>query len=284
MKNAALPLPVEWRPQRMGDGWADCFHFRMSAHSGLPPASQARILRVLISRIAAYRTWFYLWVELDAPGTWYADELHRLVDQPYILMITTPGVTLKPTDLPYPTILFEKHPALRSSPMPDCRVPAPVSLSPSVLRALQTLARLENAQTIEISSLAGFSKSYTHTLLQKLEKSGYARRGQVWKYSGWLLTRSGLLKVHRSWRLPPRVNFRNYRREHSRAGRRHRRVARLWRSWLVKPSQSILTFGIVGRSLLCIPVIRMPSLGVSGVEKKFFSGWKLILDIHLARF
>jgi len=224
----------------MGGGWADCFHFRLSALAGLPPTSQARILRVLISRISVYRAWFYLWVELDAPGTWYAKELHRLVDHPNKLIITPPEATLRLSDLPEPKILFEQCPALWPSIMPDYRVTRPVTLKPSVLRVLQTLARLEKAQTVEIASLAGFCKSYTNSMLLKLENSGYVRRGQVWKYPGWILTRSGLLQVHRSWKLPPRLDFRNYRREHSRAGGRHRRVARLWRAWLEKAFPSNL--------------------------------------------
>ncbi len=234
MKIAELPLPVEWRPQQIAGGWVDCFQFRISAQAGLPPTAQARILRVLINRIAVFRAWFYLWVELEAPGTWYAHELQRLVGQPDKLVITPRGVNLRLADLPPEPKLFEKPPTQRSSLLPNFRDPKPVSLSPSVLRVLQTLARLESAQTLEIASLAGFSKSYTHTQLQKLEQSGYVRRDQVWKYPGWRLTRAGLLQVHRSWQLPPKVNFRNYRREHSRAGGRHRRVARLWRAWLTK--------------------------------------------------
>jgi len=175
---------------------------------------------------------FYLWVELDAPGTWYADELHRLTSCSSKLVISPPGVTPEPVDFPQPHNLLTQSPIQDIFRLPDCRPSTPISMHPSVLRVLRTLARLERAQTLEIASLAGFGKSYTHTLLQKLVQLGYTHSGKVWRYPGWILTHSGLRQAHLSWNLPPKLSFRRYRREHSRAGPRHRRIARLWRAWL----------------------------------------------------
>jgi len=232
MKSAYLPLPVEWVPIKFESSWVDCFRFPISAQAGLPPASQARILRVLLKRLTHFSDWLFLWVELDAPGTWYSQELNRLTSISTNIVITPPGVKPKPADILRSKYIFSLPPRNADNVFPDLQPPARPTLQPSLLRVLRTLARLEQAQTLEIASLSGFCKAYTHTLLYKLERLGYARRAKVWKYPGWVLTRRGLLETHRSWNIPPKTDFRRYRCEHSRSGPRHRRVARLWRSWL----------------------------------------------------
>ncbi len=238
MKTAYLPLPVEWHPLPFGSSWVDFFRFPLSAQAGLPPASQARILRVLLARLTHFSDRFFLWVELDVPGTWYTRELYRLTHGSNNLVITPSGVRPKPDQVLRKKYFLWSPPEKNPLAFPNCHLPTSLDLHPSVLRVLRTLARLEQAQTLEIASLSGFSKAYTHVMLHKLEHFGYARRAKVWKYPGWVLTRSGLLQAHRSWNLPPRTTFRKDRQEHTRAGPRHRRVARLWRAWLEKSYQS----------------------------------------------
>ena len=238
MKTAYLPLPVEWHPLPFDSSWVDFFRFPISAQAGLPPPSQACILRVLLNRLTHLSDRFFLWVELDTPGTWYTQELYRLTRRSDNLVITPPGVKPKPDEVLGNKYFFYSPPEENNLNFPICRPPAPLDLHPSVLLVLRTLARLEQAQTLEIASLSGFSNRYTLVLLHKLEHLGYACRAKVWKYPGWILTHSGLLQAHRSWNLPPRTAFRSYRQEHTRGGPRHRRVSRLWRAWLEKSYQS----------------------------------------------
>ncbi|MEA3349882.1 MAG: hypothetical protein U9Q82_04600 [Chloroflexota bacterium] len=233
MKTASLPLPVEWLPTKYGQGWMDLYHFRTSAFAGLPPSAQAKIIRVILHRLRQFNVLFHLWVELDAPGTWFAYELCLLVSDD-TMVLTQLGKFPTLNDYAHLPALFVEHPSHLGPPSPTLQSPEKISLEPSVLRTLRILVRLNEAHTVEIASLAGYSKTHIRSRLKILQNKKLARRTKVGKHQGWAITRRGVRLAHRSWKLPPRVSFKRYREENHYAGARHRRVSCRWREWMEK--------------------------------------------------
>jgi hypothetical protein len=102
----------------------------------------------------------------------------------------------------------------------------------SVVRVLRILARLKTAHTKEITSLAGYSKTYVRGLLKELQSKGLIEWKRIGKYDGWAIKTRGMRLAHRSWNVPKGAHFTQYRGEVRYSGERHRRVSRMWRAWL----------------------------------------------------
>ncbi|MBK9925426.1 MAG: MarR family transcriptional regulator [Anaerolineales bacterium] len=105
-------------------------------------------------------------------------------------------------------------------------------LKTSTLRVLRILVRLKTAHTSEITSLAGFSKTYVRQVLKDLQARGLIEWKQIGKYDGWAILNKGLRLAQRSWNVPKGARFSKYRTEYRYAAERHRRKARMWRAWL----------------------------------------------------
>jgi DNA-binding transcriptional ArsR family regulator len=234
MKSTAL-LALEWKPIDLvsnGEVVIDIFKHNLSATDGLPPYTQARIIDLISNQLKKCRQSPALWISVDALGTWYLRELQRLVKR------RIPIAILQSNQTPQDRWDFKPYPA--SHHLDRMEVPRLVQpfqmgdydLRPRLLRILRILARLKNAYTREITSLAGFSETYVRNLLRQLQEDGLIERKQIGKYYGWAIRNRGLSLAHRSWNVPKGVHFKKYRGEFRYAGEHHRRVARMWRAWL----------------------------------------------------
>ncbi|CAG1014603.1 hypothetical protein ANAEL_05025 [Anaerolineales bacterium] len=235
MMDVLSRLALEWIPislTRDGRVVADVFKHSLSAMDGLPPYSQARIIELISNRLLKARPRPCLWVSVDAPGSWYFNEMQRFV-KPRI-----PTVILPEREAPKDVWDFSPHgyPSLAEN-VENPRMELPFTVTnfgykPNLIRVLRILARLKAAHRPEIASLTGLSQSQVRNLLQQLQAKGLIERRQIGKYEGWAIRTRGLSLAHRSWNIPKGVHFTKYRGEFRYAGERHRRVSRLWRAWL----------------------------------------------------
>ena len=235
-------LNLTWAPEtvRIKDKIlkVDLFRHTISSSDGLPPYAQARIIDLISTQLKKHRYSPCLWVTVDAPGAWYLNEVKRLVRYIIPTIILTPDQDLYDhgefrcrgyCPLLY---LFEEqnfYPAHVSPPFSH----ADYGLSKeSVVRVLRILARLKTAHTKEITSLAGYSKTYVRGLLKELQSKGMIEWKRIGKYDGWAIKTRGMRLAHRSWNVPKGAHFAQYRGEVRYSGERHRRVSRMWRAWL----------------------------------------------------
>ena len=102
------------------------------------------------------------------------------------------------------------------------------------------MARMEMAGVKEIASLAGFGVTYTRKLLAWLSKdrliqpfdSGSEKMNKTDPL--WTIRRRGLQYVRQSLNIPYKFPFRSIRVEQKYAGRKHRKMCRLFRSRIEK--------------------------------------------------
>jgi hypothetical protein len=227
-------LALEWTPIDLIGGKVklDIFKHSLSATDGLPPYAQARMIDLISIQLKKARPSPALWVSLDAPGTWYLQELQRLVKR------RIPIAILPADQLPQDAWDFKPYPVPHHVSQPGeqwLASPFWVSdygIKASALRILRILARLKTGHTREIASLAGFSETHVRHLLKELQADNLIEWKQIDKYEGWEIRTTGMRLAHRSWNLPKGAYFAPYRREFRYAGERHRRVARMWRAWL----------------------------------------------------
>lgn len=228
-------LTIDWKLVPLigqGEWAADAFIHRISATDGLPPYSQARIIDLISDRLLKARPHPCLWVSVDSPSIRYINELNRLVKR------KIPTVIL-PSDIK-PTSSWQFKPDLvlqQKSVVEVANVLPPLDieeygLKTSTLRILRILTRLKTAHTSEITSLAGFSKTYVRHVLKNLQARGFIEWKQIGKYDGWAILNRGLRLAQRSWSVPKGARFSKYRTEYRYAAERHRRKARMWRAWL----------------------------------------------------
>ncbi len=240
MKNIQLVdalsrLALEWMPiypMNRKDVVFDVFKHHISYKDGLPPYAQARIIDLISNRLLKARQYPALWVSVDAPGVWFLNEIKRLAKRK-IPMTIQPAERTSVVEANFyqpvrPTYLQEGD-TLVLEPLFDA---TEYNIKESALRVLRVLARLKAAYRPEIASLTGFSESYVWKLLKRLQVKGWIERKQIGKYEGWQIRTTGLSLMHRSWNIPKGVHFTKYRGEYRYAGERHRRVSRMWRSWL----------------------------------------------------
>jgi len=233
--NSLSHLALEWtpiHPLKRTDVKVDVFKHSLSATDGLPPYAQARIIDLISNQLMKARPRPCLWVAVDAPGTWYLNEIRRLVKH-RIPTAILPADHTHINELDFFSYASPSYMESSASPSLSPRfTPADYGIKASALRVLRILARLKTAHTPEITSLAGFSETYARTLLRQLNAERLIESKQIGKYQGWGILTKGLRLAHRSWNIPKGVHFTQYRGEFRYAGERHRRVARMWRTWL----------------------------------------------------
>ncbi len=229
-------LPLEWNPicpPHRRETKLDVFKHSLSATDGLPPYAQARIIDLISNQLRKVRPHACLWVSVDTPGNWYLDEIRRLVKG------RIPTAILPVNQAPidgwdfHPDIIAYLEDENDDCPRTMNRFAASeFGLKDSSLRILRILARLRNAHTPEITSLAGYSETYVRKLLKEMRDRRLVEWKKIGKYDSWEIKTQGLRLAHRSWNLPKKVHFAPYRREFRYAGEHHRRVSRMWRAWL----------------------------------------------------
>jgi hypothetical protein len=229
-------LPLEYIGVIYESIWSfpfDIYKHYLSAKDGLPPYSQARIIDLLSLKLSHTKCRVCLWIAVDAPGTWFLSEIKRLIKY-RIPTIILPAGESKPNDFTlFRSNTYWAYPARNqrffvSKPGET----GDDELKGSLLSTLRTLARMDTAHTIEIASMTGVSKTYVRGLLKKSQEKKLVHWERIGKYDGWKITNSGTRAAHRSWNIPKGAHFAPYRKEFRYAGERHRRTARMWRSWL----------------------------------------------------
>lgn len=235
-------LALEWTPiypMNRKDVVLDIFKHHICYTDGLPPYAQARIIDLISSGLLKSRSHPGLWISVDAPGVWYLNEIRRLIKRriPTAILPADQG----------PAVDLDFHEPVRPTYLQEGEMPVlerrfdsmEHSIKPSALRALRILARLKAAYRREIASMAGLSESQTRNLLKQLQTKGLIEWKKIGKYEGWAILNKGVSLAHRSWNIPKGVHFRKHRGEFRYAGERHRRVSRLWRTWLEAAYPSI---------------------------------------------
>jgi hypothetical protein len=226
-------LRLEWHPVEYERGWMDVFVYRISATDGLPPAAQAKIIEAIAKNLSQMRFTATLHVIVESKGNWFVNELNRLCQPTSAVLISLDGGRIGNGKYVehYGSLWAYLEPPLfelaRQEYPTDKR-------AASKLRILRILARLSSAQSVDLSSLSGYSKVYTIELMKELEFENLVMRSTVGKYAGWEITRRGIRICHESWNLPPKMRFTKKRREHNYSGWRHRRTSRMWPYWLRK--------------------------------------------------
>ena len=235
-------LALEWTPIHLtkdGSVMVDVFKHSLSTTDGLPPYTQARIIDLISNQLIKARHNPCLWVSVDAPGSWFINEIQRLVKRRLPIVILPTGQS--PTDV----WDFKPHGYPHHIEQTECLSMdrlfkfAEYGLKAGSLRILRILARLKTAHTPEITSLAGFSETHVRNLLKELQAKKLIEWKRIGKYDGWEIRTKGLRLAHRSWNVPKGVHFAPYRREFRYAGERHRRVSRMWRAWLESSYQNV---------------------------------------------
>ncbi len=231
----------DWKSLPFQGGWTDTFIFRMSALACLPPWDYASLIRRMAAPVRKLRRSASIWVQVDAPGKWYAAEVRTALKGLALPMAVTGKDELDWLDFSY-------RPWLGVAPCP----PPPITgddqcpVSEESLLCLQALGRMKKGLDDEIASLAGFSVPVTQVLLADLQK----RRLAVFKigrkilrdksrpaprdpFPSWHLRRPGLSLALRRWGVPRNLSFDEREEENLyQICSRHRRVARLWPAWL----------------------------------------------------
>jgi len=225
----------DWRLLKLGDRqWTDMFIFNISANEMLfPPADMAKSMRRMCGSLSSLWKGTTLWVRVDSPGRWYADELRREMSGVRNLPI---AVTL--SSKKKPSLLdFSLHPVTTTTPVPPPPVVTPaetIEMGNHAFRCLLVLVRLRKGRSIEIAAQAGLSHP---TALAAL--SGLLKMGLVFKDEHqWVIRpRKGLSAALRKLLLPPSVTINREKRYHQRD--RHLRLSRLWVSWLRKGMKDV---------------------------------------------
>ena len=210
----------------------------------LPPFAYAPMIKRLTTlKVRNLRKSMSLWVQVDAPGEWFAIELRHALKSLQVSCAVTDGKTPEKVDFSYPMWLGVSNSG-RPPQVPD--VPSPVS--PKELLCLQALGRMVKGKPDEIATLAGLSIQDTTRMLFDLEKRELVvfktgcrltRKGPDKTKSDpfllWHITRPGTSLALRSWGVPKMLTFDTAVRQeqflHLITGK-HRSKSRLWPDWL----------------------------------------------------
>jgi len=218
----------DWVSLQFDDGWTDTFVIRISALTCLPPFVYEDPLKRIASYLVRKRRSASIWVQVDAPGEWYALELRSALEGlrlPYA--VTRTGAQLKWVDFDKPPWV-DYCPSKRPPVVPE----KPHDLSPEAVLCLQALVRMKEGEADEIASLTGLPRDGMKSLLASLEKTGYiAQSDSLEAY--WQCKRKGKSLALRAWGIPP--NFAFKRKEESNQwliGTPHNHRSRLWPDWL----------------------------------------------------
>jgi hypothetical protein len=232
----------DWVSLPMEGKYTDTFIFRISSQAGLPPFVYGPLLRRIAAKIRYKRPCASLWVQIDAPGQWFAVAVHNVLrglNLPFI--VTQEGET--------PTYArFSLPPVLSYSRLPD--PPAvDVKLSPVTadeLRCLQALGRMIKGLPDEIASLTNLPENIVETALASLQEKRmveYKIGTRIFRNESlpaqldpiflWHLKSRGLSIALRSWGVPKGIDFKARKERHQvQIGYRHRHIARFWPAWL----------------------------------------------------
>jgi len=239
----------EWHSLLLNEAWSDTFVYRLSSNDGLPPVDYANAVRRVIPPLLKLRHSASLWVAVESPpgGTWFAEQVRRTLHG-----ISAPVAVTNGFDVPPQLNDFSFYPwteRVPSPPPPQAENPLPDDVSDNELRCLQVLARLEQAYTLEVASLAGCSRPTARKALKALRERGflhYFPESNRVRYPYWEIRRRGVSLALRSWGISAGVSFprRKERRYGGKkqgddkkvlyVGGRHRNTSRLWPAWLRK--------------------------------------------------
>ena len=221
-----------WQPLRLAqDRWSDTFIFPISALAGLPPPAYAAVIGRMVPPLVKLRRSASLWIPVAAPaGIWYAQELRHSLRGLNVAIAVTAGSAL-PGVRDFSFAPWTDR--LPSPPPPVAETSARARLGKHEMSCLRVLARIQDAFTADIASLAAISKPTALEALNKLKENRLVEHAKGETYPSWQITRSGTSVALRSWGVPPGVSFSLSRLERRFAKEsRHRRTARLWPAWL----------------------------------------------------
>jgi hypothetical protein len=237
---------ADWVSLPYKDGWTDTFVYRVSSQACLPPFAYAPLIKRLTTlKIRNLRHSMSLWVQVDAPGEWFAIELRRALRGLQVPYAVTDGKAPEEEDFSCPPWLGVSD-AGRPPDVPD----EPNIVSPEEFLCLQSLGRMVKGDAEEIASLAGLPAHDTARTLLDLEqreltifRTGHrltkSKRRVIESMPDpvplWHLTRQGTSVALRSWGVPKTVTFdRKYREEQftNLIPSNHRTKARMWPAWL----------------------------------------------------
>ncbi len=231
----------DWVSLQFENRWTDTFIFRIDARACIPPFEYAPLLKRIVAHTIRKRWTASIWVQVNAPGEWYAVEVQRSLkglNLPYAVTQGDPpgykGFSWPPwlghTKLPDPPVVEEKLPPV----------------SPEELRCLQALGRMKKGNEDEIASLAGLSAEVSKTVLGCLKEKelvtyktsprirrNKSRPSQMDLFPLWHTKPKGLAIALRSWGVPRGIEFTSRLEENlPQIGNSHRYIARVWSAWL----------------------------------------------------
>ncbi len=249
-----------WHSLLLNEGWSDTFVYRLSARDGLPPVDYARAVRRVVPPLLKLRHSASLWVAVESPpgGTWYPEQVRRTLHGISAPVVVTNGLNTPPQINDFSFYPWMER--IQSPPPPQAENPLPEDISPNELCCLQVLARLEQAYTLEVASLAGCSRPTARKALKSLREQkllDFVPESSNTRYPYWEIRRGGVSLALRSWGVSAGVSFPR-RKERRYGGKkrskgqkvlyvsgRHRNTSRLWPAWLrtAWPDQAIVWAG-----------------------------------------
>jgi hypothetical protein len=232
----------DWVSLPMEGKYTDTFIFRINSQTCLPPFVYGSLLRRIVAKIRYKRPCASLWVQVDAPGQWFAIAIQnalRGLNLPFIVTHEGEQPTYAKFSLP-PVLSYSRLP---DPPVVDLKLP---KVTTDELRCLQALGRMIKGQADEIASLAGLSEDAAETALASLQERRMVEYKigtrilrnrslpvQLDPVSLWHLKSRGLSTALRSWGVPKGIDFKARKERHQvQIGYRHRHIVRLWPAWL----------------------------------------------------
>ncbi len=283
----------DWISLPFQDGWSDTFIFRIDAQACLPPFEFGPLLKRMAAHTFSKRSSASLWVQVDAPGEWYAAEVIRsLKGSALPFVVTRAGITPNFIDFSFrPPLLYSQS---QPPPIVDDKKQ---SISLEELKCLQALGRMVKGSEQEVASLAGLPVDITVDLLDSLKakklavhkispkiKRDKSKPEQLDLFPLWHLESKGLSIALRSWGVPIGLDFKNRMEENlQQIGTPHRQISRNWSEWLKSawPHAEIWT----GWSEVCLPEVSVLPDGlawgrIQGFETLF---WLEVGDEHKSK-
>lgn len=282
----------DWHSLHLDRGWSDTFVIRVSAAAGLPPMDYARVIRRILPPLAKLRRGASLWVQVDAPGDWYANELRRSLGRAPCPVAVTRGDT--PPDASRFSFTVQQGSRPMTAPPKVAvtgRERAEMRFSGTQKKTLQVLARIQSGTAVEVASLAGIAEKSALGALRALVSGRLAefidqpprKRPSRWaqqrkKRALAFRMKAGCRKARRRRSDPPcrkpgstglailLAHLRKIRRKHFRTQPKH-----WWRITRAGKTQALRLWGIPA--------------GVSfraGKERDYLPGWRHVRTSRLA--